>query len=164
MFLEIPTLKGSQPIMNYHAKCLFSFDRQAFTVAAEFGCVHALDFGETGLVGPAKLDARRILENVSPARQVVDEKVTGRVARRLIIGQSVLVSVLGQDIDRLRAAAAVIFHVNKLHVAIDSQFDSHHQLVADRDGIDHPPRRASDLCPVFFLTYKDFLSFSGVPS
>ncbi len=49
-------------------------------MAVELGGVHALDLGHTGLVLSLVLNTDRVFKDVRPFGQVVDEKVTGRVA------------------------------------------------------------------------------------
>ena len=44
-------------------------------MAVEFWSVHALYFGDAGLVLALMLDPHRILKHISPARQVVDKEV-----------------------------------------------------------------------------------------
>ena len=67
--------------------------RQALAVAVELRRIHALDLGDAGLVLAAKLDARRILEDVGALGQVINEEVARHVAGALVIGQAILILV-----------------------------------------------------------------------
>ena len=78
-------------------------------MAVKFGRIHALDFGDTGLILAAQLNASRILEDVCTFWQVIDEEMTGCVARTFVVAQAILIFVLGKDIHGLCAAAALVF-------------------------------------------------------
>lgn len=63
------------------SNALLHFQREALRVAVEFGGVHALDFGDAGLVAALELDTRGIFKHVNSLGQVIDEEVAGGGAR-----------------------------------------------------------------------------------
>ncbi len=65
-------------------------------VAVELGGVHGLDLGEAALILAAQLDAAGVFKDVNAFRQVIDEEMAGGVAGGFVIGQAVLVTVLGE--------------------------------------------------------------------
>ena len=55
-------------------------------MAVELGRVHALDLGDTRLVGAAMLHADRILKDIGALGQVVDEEMARRVGAEPVPG------------------------------------------------------------------------------
>ena len=78
------------------------------------------------------LHSHRILEDISPLGQVIDEKVRRCVPGAFIIGQPVLKAVLAQHAYRLGTASSMVLHVDILHVAISSQRNSANDFFTDR--------------------------------
>ena len=91
---------------------LFHIQYQAFGMGIEIGRVHALDFGDAGLVAAFELHPQLVFKDIGAFGQVVDKEMAGCVFGRLVIGQAVMVAVAGEDIDRLKAAAAQILQVH----------------------------------------------------
>ncbi len=80
------------------------------------------------------LDADGVFKNVHALRKVIEVEVRSRVAGGLVITETILILVSGKNVHGLGAAAAMILHVDVLHVAIGAQFDPDDQFVAHLDG------------------------------
>jgi hypothetical protein len=69
---------------------LFDDQLKALRMAVELRGVHALDAGHAGLVIAPVLDAHGILEHVGALREVINEEMTGGVARLELEGFEIL--------------------------------------------------------------------------
>ena len=98
-------------------------------VAVELRRVQALDACHSALVLAFVLDADVVLEDVNALGQVVDVEVRGRVAGHVVIPEAVLILVLAEHVGGLGAAAALVLHVDVLHIAIGAEHEAHDEFV-----------------------------------
>ena len=93
-------------------------------MAVEFRRVHALNFGNASLVLATELNASRVFEDISPFGEVIDKEVAGRVTGALIIPKTILVLVLGENVDRFGAASPLVLEMDLFQVAVDTQLNA----------------------------------------
>ena len=86
------------------------------------------------------LDAGGVFKDVGAFGEAIDEEVGGGVACAFVVGEAVLPFVAAEHVDRFGATSPLILHVDKLEVAVGTQFDANHQFISrgerTRDGFE----------------------------
>ena len=103
-------------------------------MTVELGGVHALHMGHTGLIFSAVLNPDGLFEYIGALAQKIQVEMRCRVTGGLVIAQTVLIFVSGQNIDRFGSASAMVLHMNILHIPVGVQFDPNYQLISHFDG------------------------------
>ena len=109
---------------------LLDFQTDALRMAVKFRSVHALHMGHTGLIFSTVLNPNGIFEDIGALGQIIQIEMECGVTGGLVIAQTILIFVSGNDIDRFSSASTMVLHVNIFHVPVSTQFDPHDQFIS----------------------------------
>ena len=98
---------------------------------AELRRVHTLYAGDSIAEITRMRNEQWVFEHIRSFAQATEKEICTGIFCRLIIAETLLPLVTAQYVYRLHSGCTHVFHVNIFHIAVNAQFDSNFNLVAN---------------------------------